>query len=186
MKSNQVIDTRLDGNVLTFTVKSVGELAFDVTKAHAANRAQAEFHGWIQRISDAAAIGRDPKTGASASPQQKFDAMKALVDHYESGVDQWSRVATAGPKGGYLFEALCEMFASVKSEAEVRTFLDGLTRREQDALREDDTVAPIIARIKAAKIKPEEEEARKETAKSLLAGLAVAASPSEEEAPKSE
>ena len=40
---------------------------------------------------------------------------------------------------------------SLEVVATVRAFLDGLSDKEQAALREDDSVAPIIAEIKAEK-----------------------------------
>lgn len=89
-RANWTIAHKIDGQLVRFSVKGAGELVLDVAKIHTANRARAEMHGFVQRISDAAAMARDSKTGASATPQEKFAAMKRLVEHYGSGAEEWS------------------------------------------------------------------------------------------------
>lgn len=145
-------------------------LTFDPSKVHAANKSYAEFHGWKQRFVDAAAMSKDTKTGLPASPEAKAKAISALIGHYESGTEKWSRVSEGGPKGGFLYEALCKVFGHKKSPTEIRTWLDGLDDKQQAALREDDTIAPVIAELKAAKAaaKP---AAEKVDTKALLAGI---------------
>lgn len=132
-----------------FRVKGAGDLTFNFRKVHTDLRLTAEGHGWIQRISDAAAISRDAETGTAATPAEKLAAMERLVEHYESGTAEWSRVAEAGPRGGILFKALCRMFAGQKSAEEVRTWLDARTKVEQAALRASEKVRKIIAEIEA-------------------------------------
>lgn len=93
-KRNSVITTRVEAGVLTFTVLGIGELRFDPTKAHRSMRDHAEVHGWFQRIPDAAALSKDVDTGMPAGRQIKYDKMRAVIAHYESGADQWNlRVA---------------------------------------------------------------------------------------------
>lgn len=178
-RSNSVISTAtLDTGIIRFDVKDAGTLDFDPTKAAQSNRLHAEIHGWIQRISDAAALSRDTKTGQSATPAEKLEAMRALVEYYETGATDWSRVRTAGEKGGFLFEALCRVFAD-KTPDEIRAFLDGLSTKEQAALREDDTVAPVITAIKAERSK----DAPKLDTKGILAGLTAPAAPAPDQTP---
>lgn len=50
----------------------------------------AEKHGWEQRIGDKAAMSKDTKTGKPATVESKRDAMKALIDYYESGAAEWN------------------------------------------------------------------------------------------------
>lgn len=168
MKANSVIGVEVmpDG-ILRFVVKGAGDLYYDKSKAHPDNRAHAEDHGWIQRISDSAALSRNPENGQAATPAEKLEAMKRLVAHYESGTPEWSRVREAGPKGGFLFEALCRMYAVSKTPEQIRAYLDGLSDKEQAALREDDAVAPVIAEIKREKAKDQP----KLDTKAILAGL---------------
>lgn len=155
-----------DGTILV----TVGtqSLTFNPAKAHESNRAYAAFHGFKQRFVDAAAISRNPENGASASPAEKFDAISRIVAHLESGAEAWSMVReSSGPKGGFLFEALCRMYAISRTPEQIREYLDGLTDKQQAALREDDAVAPVIAEIKKEKAKDQP----KMDTKALLAGL---------------
>lgn len=171
--------------IITATVKGARPdgtdevIAFDPSKAHADNRAYAAFHGFKARLVDTAAMSRDTKDGSSASPATKAAAIRKVVDHLESGTAAWSRVSEGGPKGGYLFEALCEAYGHMKAPTEIRAWLDGLGDKEQAALREDDTIAPVIARMKAAKPKP----VSTVDTKALLAGLKPTDAPATDAAP---
>lgn len=169
MAKTPVVDVkRMDDGRLQISVLNAGSIVFDPTKAHADVRNYAAFHGFKQRFVDAAAMSRDTETGAPATPQEKYEAIEALVAWYESGTDKWSRVTEAGPRGGYLFEALCRVYGHKKAPSEIRAWLDGLSDKEQAALREDDAIEPVIRAIKAEKNagKPQVDT------KSILAGLA--------------
>ena len=149
-KSNSVITTRIEGSRIFFTVLGAGELVLDMSKMHEAMRMQACGHGMIQRVSDGAAIPCDPETGLPATPQEKFDAMKRLVDHYESGTDQWRLVVAAGERsGGLLFEALRRERPDADAET-LRTFIKGLSKADQAALLASEELAPHVTAIRAA------------------------------------
>lgn len=129
-KSNQVITTELlEGGILRVTVLGAGHVEFDPAKASDANRDYAEYHGWKQRLSDAAALGRNPETGQSASPADKLAAIQALATHYMSGSADWSPArAEGGNEGGITLRALARvqgvevetMRARVAEQAEKR------------------------------------------------------------------
>lgn len=156
-------------------------ILLDMGKVSSANKVYAAFHGIKQRLVDAAALSRDTKTGKAASPMEKADAIAEIVEHLESGTEKWSRVATsAGAKGGFLFEALCA-FNPTETPENIRKFLEGLTAQQQSALRDDDEVAPHIARIKREKA--EKAGDAKPDTKALLAGLKAAPVPADAEAP---
>jgi len=99
---------RDQSGVITFTVLGAGELTFDTNKASESCRERAEYHGWVQRMCDAVAISRDPETNASATPAMKFERMKRLIEHYESGTDEWSIQGRGGfgNEGGLLLRTL--------------------------------------------------------------------------------
>lgn len=84
---------------ITWQVKGAGALSLDVSKVNQANRERAMLHGFVQRVSDAAAMSRDTKTGKSATPQEKYEAMQRLVEHYASGAEGWSPVREGSGAG---------------------------------------------------------------------------------------
>lgn len=143
-KSNSVITHAVAGDVITFTVRDAGEVRLDVSAVSEANRQRAMFHGFIQRISDAAAISRNPETGQPATPQEKLAAMQGLVEHYASGAGEWSRRSAGGiaPEGGLLFRALAKLYPE-KSPETIREFLAKRSKSEKAAL----LVTPDVARV---------------------------------------
>jgi hypothetical protein len=68
-------------------------------------KAHAAFHGMEQRIRDAGALGYDEELKRYATPKEKFDAMKELVDYYNSGATEWS-LRGGISEGSLLFRAL--------------------------------------------------------------------------------
>jgi len=91
VKSNAVTSGTWDaaGNVLTLNIVGAGTVVFDRTAASTKCRDEAERQGWYKRLINAAAISRDEETGKSATPAEKFDAVKALADHYATGTEAW-------------------------------------------------------------------------------------------------
>jgi hypothetical protein len=145
IKSNSVITHEIVDNELVFTVVGAGKLTFQPQAVSETNRHRAELHGWIQRISDAAAISRDPETGKPATALEKYEAMKALVDHYETGTSEWSRVRVGGGEvKGQLFKALCVIYPA-KTPDDIRAWLDGKSKDEKKALRQSKKVRDAIA-----------------------------------------
>ena len=97
-KSNSIITHELlDGNVLRFTVVGAGSFDFDPSGCTDETEVSATLHGYVQKISDKAAIGRDTETGRPASPQAKFDAMKNMADHLAGG-GAWIMRQAAKPR----------------------------------------------------------------------------------------
>ena len=99
VRANAVVTcTKMDGKLI-FKVKGCDEaITFDPDKVSAENRARAMIHGFIQRISDGAALSRDATTGQPALPEAKFARMKILADHYMSGSTEWA-IRVAAPQG---------------------------------------------------------------------------------------
>lgn len=95
-RANWTIAHKVDveAGAITWNVKGAGEIKLDLALVHEENRKRAMLHGFVQRVSDAAAQGRDGKTGASATPQQKYEAMRRLVEHYQGGSAEWSPART--------------------------------------------------------------------------------------------
>lgn len=150
-KSNSVITTRIDGSRIVFSILDAGEVILDLSKVHADNKQRAMLHGFVQKVSDRAAIQRDPETGFSASPRDKQAAMQALVDHFESGSSEW-RMAGAqrggAGTGGLLFEALRR--AKPEKDAQtIRDFIKGLDKKAQNALINSAALKPHVDAIRA-------------------------------------
>jgi hypothetical protein len=84
----RIINTEVKGTIITFAVAGAGTLTLDMDETSAGVQERAMFHGMIQRIADAA-TGEKDAAG-------KFAAMKALVDHYATGTEDWSPTRTGG------------------------------------------------------------------------------------------
>jgi hypothetical protein len=98
-RANSILSQRvIDGN-REYTVYGIGTLTLYPDKVSAVCRAYAMGHGFDQRVRDAAALSANRDTGKSATPQEKFDAMKRIVDHLNSGTDDWHIKVAAAPKG---------------------------------------------------------------------------------------
>ena len=87
-----------DGGIV-FTVKDAGSFTFRPADASEAARTRAMVHGFIQRISDGAALSK--VNGMPAPAGDKLAAMQAIADHYASGTDDWNMTRKAG--GGRTF-----------------------------------------------------------------------------------
>ena len=108
-RNGSVITTRVVNGELEFEVAGVGVLRLDPAALSTANRQRALLHGLKQRVTDAAALARDTTTGKSATPQEKFDAMRAIVDHLASGSEEWEiRRAGGGGNNTLLLRAIAQ------------------------------------------------------------------------------
>lgn len=107
-KVNAVVTANWAGSVLTLAVAGAGAVVFDMDAAGAVLVERAAMHGFEQRLRDRAAMSRDTKTGLSASPQDKFDRIKALADHYAAGGEWEMRSGGGGKKSDvdWIIEAL--------------------------------------------------------------------------------
>ena len=121
-KSNSIVTHALnaDGSI-TFAVLGVGALQFRPHMVAEANRRRAEYHGWIQRIVDAAAIGVTDSEGNVIPRDQrtrmKYHAMNEIIVHYESGSEEWSRVGTGGGQKSITIEAIARVLDIEYAEA---------------------------------------------------------------------
>lgn len=177
-RANWTIAHKIDGQLVRFSVKDAGELVLDVAKVNAANRARAEMHGFVQRISDAAAMARDSKTGASATPQQKYEAMKRLVEHYVSGAEDWSPARdTAGvgrPRSNPSAELLkiaLRIFNPEKSEETIAQFVKERNAAQVTALLLSEQLKDAVELAREQQRQSEAKLAEGVNAEELLSGL---------------
>lgn len=94
-RANAVVISGIIDGLLTFSVKGAGGFTFDHTKVSDACLQRAMFHGFIQRISDGAAMSRNPENGQPATPADKLARMQRIADHYMSGAVEWGMKAAA-------------------------------------------------------------------------------------------
>lgn len=123
--SNTVVTHIVADNIITFAVgpqsfvidaalitfgEANGERQAAWTDLHPNGRAGV-IHGIVQKVSDRAAIGRDPETGLSATPEEKFDAMKACAERLQNG-GPWNAapVGGTGNAGGLLYRAMRTLY----------------------------------------------------------------------------
>jgi hypothetical protein len=115
MKANQFVEPSIDleAHTITFLVRNKSPLTLHMDKVHEKNRERAAYVGFGQvRIVDAAAIGTVDKNGKVIPEIErqaiKYRRMQALIEHYESGTDQWgARVAGPVDKSTTILQALC-------------------------------------------------------------------------------
>lgn len=149
-KSNSRVTSAWDaaGAVLTISVIGAGDIVFDRTNASAANRDYAERHGWNARLIDRAAKSVNTKTGAPASPQDKFDSILELAEYYESGDVPWKMSGAGSTGDGLLLRALMEYRAGTSREKLVE-FLGTLDARAKTKLLNSNAILPIANRMRA-------------------------------------
>jgi hypothetical protein len=110
-------------------------------------REQAMIHGFKQKLIDAAAIGRDPDTGKSATIDDKYEAVREVFDRLAEG--EWNKPREGAPTGGLLLRALLRYFDGKKDREQLVAWLGAKSDAEKAALRKNAKIAAIIEEIKA-------------------------------------
>ena len=122
MAKNAIVQiTREHDGQIRIAVKGHEPIMFNPQRASLINRDYAQFFGWANRFMNKAATSANPETGRT-DPQDKYDAVKALVDFYHAGGDSWDMKATgggrtAGPDVGLLVRALVAMGKAANVDA---------------------------------------------------------------------
>lgn len=151
-KSNSVITHEVseDGQTITFNVKDAGKLVLRMENISEANKKRAAIHGLVQRVSDSAAIPFNKETGY-ATPGQKYTAMTAVVDHLNSGSEEWKlkRAVGSGSGGdsGLLLMALERVFPNQTKEY-LTEWLKERKASERVALQSSEKVKAAIDQIR--------------------------------------
>lgn len=134
--------------------KPTGErLAFDMSKASAANVAYAALHGFNQRIGDAGALGFNKDTGKWASPAEKFAAMTEVADHIMSGATEWE---LPRKEGSVRADSTVDLLVKAlmiedgeRDEAKVRVWAKALDTTKRKALLRSDRLRDIVAELES-------------------------------------
>jgi hypothetical protein len=151
---------------ITFHVKGAGDLVLDLSKVNSAILTRARTHGFIQRVSDKAAIPCDTTTGLPATPAMKLEAMRGMVEHFMSGSSEWNVKRAEGtrkPKDGLdpiIIAAVCEVTG--KDEAAIRAIIEAGAKA-----KEIKPVAYLAALAGAGKVRTVVDRMRAEQAPDL-------------------
>jgi hypothetical protein len=112
-RAGSVISTaiNLETQTLTVSVRNVGDIRLRMADVSPNCATYAMLHGFKQRICDAGAMSRNPDTGAAATPEEKYEAMNRLAQHYASGAEEWNLRAGGGSggEGSLIVRALAEV-----------------------------------------------------------------------------
>jgi hypothetical protein len=135
---------------ITLNFANGKELSFDMLECDDEIITQAQIHGFKQKLADAAAIARNPETGASATADDKYAAVKEVFDRITAKGGQWNKNREGGEASpNLLIRALME-YKSAERERIV-AWLDGKTKEEVAAIRKVPAIATIMARLSAEK-----------------------------------
>ena len=138
------------GGTIQITVKGFDPIVFDPMKASLLNRRRAEFHGWKQRLGDAAAVEADTATGRT-DPAEKVRRITALVEFYQAGGG--SRAET---RVDLVLQAMVNL-GKARDTEHARARVEAAARKAEStfedmvkALAKTADLSAEIARIKAA------------------------------------
>jgi hypothetical protein len=153
LRANAIVGFVATPEALTFSVKGAGDTTLTLARVHADVMRRAAIHGLKQRVSDAAAQSRDPKTGASASAHDKLAAMAAIVDHYNSGSSEWRLKGgdRIGTDEVLLARALAEVYPD-RDVAKLRAYVGGLTKPERTKLLMTGAIKVAADRLRTADV----------------------------------
>jgi hypothetical protein len=134
MAKNSIVQiTREHDGQIRIAVKGHDPLVFNPQRASLVNREYAQFFGWANRFMNKAATSANPETGRTDA-EEKYTAVKALVEFYHQGGDAWDMKATGaratGPDIGLLVRALVAMGKAADVDAANVLFEKLATKRE--------------------------------------------------------
>ena len=127
---------------LTFEFPELGKmLVLNVAELNSAILDTARMHGLKQKCVDAAALSRDPTTGKSATAQEKYDAVRGMIERLNSGT--WNDRGAGEGAGGALLAALCAAYPS-RNRTDLAEWLKEKTDKEKRALRNSEKLKPFF------------------------------------------
>jgi len=156
-KSTIMADVFLPKMTLTLTFINGKEIVIDANTLSEEIRNQALLHGLKQTLVDAAAISRNLDTGASASVDDKYNAVRKIADRLTADGAKWNEGRAAGsepsPTAGVnniLLRALMKMTG--RDMEYVKAYLGNKTKEQRAALRKNPRVVQIMAELSAATV----------------------------------
>lgn len=146
-KRTPIITADIYGTVLTLTFNNGEELRVDAATLPDDIRTAAMMHGLKQKCIDGAAIARNTDTGRSATVQDKFEAVKEIVDRLTGPAPSWNktREGESASQANLLVRAIMRL--QDKPRDVVVAWLEGKDKDQKAALRKNPKVAEMIAQI---------------------------------------
>ena len=140
---------------LTLTFGNGREIVVNANDLRQEIRDMAMMAGLKAKLIDAAAMSRNPENGASASIDDKYNAVRKVADRLMSDNGQWNegRGAAGDSAAGannILLRAIMRMTG--KDEVYCRDFLSSKTKEQRAALRKNPRVLQIISELQAATV----------------------------------
>jgi hypothetical protein len=156
-KSTIMADVFIPKMTLTLTFINGKEIVIDANALSEEIRNQALLHGLKQKLVDAAAISRNLDTGASASVDDKYNAVRKIADRLTAVGAKWNEgraangeaPATAGVNN-LLLRALMQMTG--RDVDYTKQFLEGKSKEQRASLRKNPRVMAIMAELSAATV----------------------------------
>lgn len=148
------IEATINEQIITLAFSDGRTLTIDAATLSPDIQEAAIMHGLKQKLVDGAAIARNPDTGRSATIDDKYNAVKEILDRISGENGTWNKVrgdGTGASGGGLLLSALMRLTG--KSKTAIEEFLAGKSKEEKAALRDNEKVAAIMAELRAAKNK---------------------------------
>ena len=146
-KRTPTITADIYGSVLTLTFSNGEELRIDAATLSDDIRTQAMMHGLKQKCVDGAAIARNTDTGRSATVQDKFDAVKEIVDRLTGPNPAWNKTRESESTGqaNLLIRAIMRLHN--KPRDVVEAWLETKDKDQKTALRKNPKIVEMIAQI---------------------------------------
>lgn len=106
--------------IITFSFDNLAAVTFDAGKCSERVQDHAMQHGFLARIGDNAAISRKQKDGTvlDVTEEMRRNAVLELVNHYESGTEEWNLKTARGPVENQTIRAIAEKLGITYQEAE--------------------------------------------------------------------
>ena len=155
-KSTITADMFVPKMTLTLTFVNGKEVVIDANSLSDEIRNMAILHGLKQKLVDAAAISRNLETGASATVDEKYEAVKKIADRLTSPDGKWNegRAAADGATSSTVQNILVRavMRMTGHDEQYTRDWLGAKTKEQRAALRKNPRVVAIMAELQAATV----------------------------------
>ncbi len=140
-KQQRDISCKIDGNILTIAFRNGKQIIVDRAAMADEINTIATMHGYKQKIVDGAAMGQ------GATIEEKFEACEEIYNRLLDG--EWNKRRESGePRGGLLFTALCRAYPQ-RTPEQIREWLNGKSRKDQNAMMENSRIRPHIDAIRA-------------------------------------